>query len=117
MIYKPGLHILSEAKTREMNLLEHETQVKAFFDERIKEYKLNKLGEVYHKFPEGGYTGVICLTESHIAIHTWPEYSLFTFDIYLSNFNKENDDVTRRFFKDTIDFFKSEDYTKNEVKR
>jgi S-adenosylmethionine decarboxylase len=117
MIYNPGLHILSEVKTKEKILLEQEAEVKAFFNKKIHEYKLNKLGEVYHKFPEGGFTGVICLTESHIAIHTWPEYGLFTFDIYLSNFNKDNDDVTRNFFMDTISFFKSDDYTRNEVKR
>ncbi|HBG61639.1 MAG: S-adenosylmethionine decarboxylase proenzyme [Omnitrophica WOR_2 bacterium GWF2_38_59] len=37
-----------------------------------------------HKFsPSGGITGVAILQESHISIHTWPEYRYAAFDIFL----------------------------------
>ena len=35
-----------------------------------------------HKFPVRGITGVILLAESHIAIHTWPEYNYIAVDIF-----------------------------------
>jgi S-adenosylmethionine decarboxylase len=35
-----------------------------------------------HKFPVQGVTGVIILAESHIAIHTWPEYDYIAVDIF-----------------------------------
>jgi S-adenosylmethionine decarboxylase len=35
-----------------------------------------------HKFPVQGITGVILLAESHIAIHTWPEYDYVAVDIF-----------------------------------
>jgi S-adenosylmethionine decarboxylase proenzyme len=35
-----------------------------------------------HKFPIQGITGVILLAESHIAIHTWPEYDYMAVDIF-----------------------------------
>ena len=117
MTYTPGLHILAEIKTKDSNLLVNEKLLRSFFNDRINAYHLQALGEVYHKFPGGGFTGVVCLTESHIAIHTWPEYQYLTFDIYLSNFSKSNDETARNFFRETVKYFQSEDFTFNELKR
>ncbi len=41
------------------------------------------LSNYFHKFGyEGGVTGVICISESHISIHTWPEYEYAALDIF-----------------------------------
>ncbi len=117
MHYRPGLHILSEIMTDHVDLLKDHGPIRKYFQEKITLYGLQSVGEVFHPFEEGGYTGVICLTESHLAIHTWPEYGIVTFDIYLSNFRKDNDPVTRQLFEDTVQFFKPKHYTRKEVKR
>jgi S-adenosylmethionine decarboxylase len=40
----------------------------------------------FHHFGEGfGVTGVAILAESHISIHTWPEYSYAAIDVFLCN--------------------------------
>ena len=37
----------------------------------------------WHKFGgEGGVTGLVMLTESHLACHTYPEYRTATFNLY-----------------------------------
>lgn len=37
-----------------------------------------------HKFDRGGgVTGVALLAESHISVHTWPEFSYAAFDIFM----------------------------------
>jgi S-adenosylmethionine decarboxylase len=115
--YKKGLHVLAEVKSNEMTLLKSHQKVKELFDALIEKHGLHKLGEFYYDFPGGGYTGVVCLTESHISIHTWPEYAYFTFDVFLSNYQKENDDKAKAIFNETVSFFKSIDYTYNELKR
>jgi len=85
MKYRPGLHILAEFTSEEVPLLESSEACRLLFDQLIRQHDLRKVGEVYHDFPGGGFTAVVCLTESHLSIHTWPEYRLATFDVFLSN--------------------------------
>ncbi len=35
-----------------------------------------------HKFSPQGITGVVLLAESHIALHSWPEYRYLAIDIF-----------------------------------
>ena len=37
---------------------------------------------VMHRFEGGGVTGVLLLAESHIALHTYPEYGYMALDIF-----------------------------------
>lgn len=117
MNYNPGLHILGEITSEESHLLTEYSAVKDFLNAKVLEYNLNSLGEVFHNFENGGYTGVVCLTESHIAIHTWPEFGIVTLDVYLSNFKKINDPTARNIFDDILKFFKAKKYSKKEIKR
>jgi S-adenosylmethionine decarboxylase len=39
------------------------------------------LGEKFCDFPNGAVTGVLVLAQSHLSIHTWPEYSLANVDL------------------------------------
>jgi S-adenosylmethionine decarboxylase len=39
------------------------------------------LGESFCVFPNGAVTGVLVLAQSHLSIHTWPEYSLANVDL------------------------------------
>ena len=48
------------------------------------------LHDFFHKFGgEGGVTGFLALSESHISIHTWPEYNKAHIDIFLCVNNSE----------------------------
>jgi len=44
--------------------------------------KFNVLKNSSHIFSPYGYTALLLITESHIAIHTYPEYSSLVFNIY-----------------------------------
>lgn len=39
------------------------------------------LGEATHVFPNGAVTAALVLSQSHLTIHTWPEYSLANLDL------------------------------------
>ncbi len=37
---------------------------------------------VFHSFNPHGISGVVVVEESHLAIHTWPEYGIASVDIF-----------------------------------
>ncbi len=36
----------------------------------------------FHRFTPHGVSGVVLIAESHIAIHTWPEFGYAAFDLF-----------------------------------
>jgi len=40
------------------------------------------LQEAFHRFIPQGVSGVVLVAESHLAIHTWPEYGYAAVDIF-----------------------------------
>nr|WP_293843137.1 S-adenosylmethionine decarboxylase [uncultured Arsenicibacter sp.] len=102
--YDPGLHILASFSSTAGQLTDM-AGCQAFFNQLIDQLDLCKVGEVYHTFPNQSFTAVIGLTESHLSIHTWPEHTLATFDIFLSNFQCDNTDKVRRIYTETMAYF------------
>ncbi len=39
------------------------------------------VGESFYAFPNGAVTGVLVLAQSHLSIHTWPEFGLANVDL------------------------------------
>src|SRR5262245_5886724 len=58
--------------------------LKKLLDSVVADLGLVVVGEpVWRVFPgEGGVTGLILLTESHLACHTYPEFGIATFNLY-----------------------------------
>jgi S-adenosylmethionine decarboxylase len=78
-----GTEWLVEAAGCEPELLRDEACLRAIFDKIIDDLGLRSVGTVWHKFPgAGGVTGLVALTESHLACHTYPEYGTATFNLY-----------------------------------
>ena len=40
------------------------------------------VGQTFHKFAPQGVTGVVAIAESHVCVHTWPEYGYAAVDIF-----------------------------------
>lgn len=117
MLYKPGLHILAEFNSEKSEYLFSYAACKVLFNQLIVKYELAQVGEVYHDFENGGFTAVLCLTESHLSIHTWPEFKLATFDIFLSNYKKNNEPKVKGIYAEVLSFFDGEERQKTELIR
>lgn len=115
--YNPGLHVICDLETETPDLLQDCEAFRNLLDSLINKHGLTKLGEVYHSFPQAGFTAVVCLTESHIAIHTWPEYNKATFDVFLSNYQHVNDGHAKAISQSIISYFKATTHSTNEIKR
>jgi S-adenosylmethionine decarboxylase len=52
---------------------------------------LHAVGQLFHAFPDpGGVTATVLLAESHLCVHTWPELSAVTIDVYVCNFGGDH---------------------------
>jgi len=78
---------------------------------------LTAVGEVFHQFPGGGVTGCVVLAESHLAIHTWPELTAVTLDLYVCNFSGDNAPRARAVLEDLVRVFEPEALERRDVPR
>ena len=77
-----GRHVLVEfydCDRDKLNNLEfiQETMVKA-----AESAKATVVDSVFHEFNPHGVSGVVVIAESHLAIHTWPEYGYAAVDLF-----------------------------------
>lgn len=103
--YLPGMHFIADLHKCSTQALCDKDGLENLWDKLIIQHQLSKIGSVFHQFDSGGYTGIICLTESHFSVHTWPEYGRVTMDIFLSNFLRSNDKCVELIAKQTMLFF------------
>jgi S-adenosylmethionine decarboxylase len=79
-----GTEWLIEAFDCEAENLRDVETLRGIFERIISELGLKTIGMGHwHKFDgEGGVTGLVMLTESHLASHTYPEYKTAPFNLY-----------------------------------
>jgi S-adenosylmethionine decarboxylase len=59
-------------------------KIKKILEDSVKICQATLLKIDLHKFsPYGGISGVAIIQESHISIHTWPEYKYAALDIFV----------------------------------
>ncbi|MBL7712069.1 MAG: adenosylmethionine decarboxylase [Chitinophagaceae bacterium] len=103
--YQAGSHIIASLESTQQHLLSDYKEWKKCIDKLILQHQLQMLGEVYHNFQPAGFTAIVCLSESHISIHTWPEYAKVNIDIYLSNYQRDNDGTVDQIFNAAVAHF------------
>lgn len=79
-----GYEWLIDATLCDENALCDSEALREVFTRLISDLQLKTIGEgAWHKFGgEGGVTGLVMLTESHLACHTYPEHQTATFNLY-----------------------------------
>lgn len=78
---------------------------------------LTEVGNYYHRFDAGGFTGVVALCESHVSVHTWPEEYAVTLDVYTCNFSRDNEESTNAVFDQISALFSPISIEKKEIRR
>lgn len=95
-----GLHILADLyNCQEPQILASKIKLEKTILKIIQKARFNALSSLFYKFPDGGITGLVLLSESHLAIHTWPEKSYASLDIFLCNYSSDNSHKVRKAFE------------------
>ncbi len=77
-----GTQILLDLENCNSDILDDIGLIKNILKEAASLSGATIIGETFHKFQPVGVTGVVSIAESHICIHTWPEYSYASVDIF-----------------------------------
>ena len=103
--YSPGLHKLVTLEVSENKKLTDSQMFINLTNQILEKNSLEKVGVVVHDFENGSYTIAVCLKESHICIHTWPEYNQLTLDVYLCNYLQDNSEKVKTVVNEYVDYF------------
>ena len=77
-----GTHLLLDLNECDAALLDDAAVVRRALLAAADEAGATVVGEVFHKFSPVGVTGILSIAESHISVHTWPEYAYAAVDIF-----------------------------------
>ena len=77
-----GKHLLLELKDCDKGALDNIGFLKGTLLSAATEAGATVLGESFHQFSPQGVSGVVVIAESHLFIHTWPEYGYAAADIF-----------------------------------
>ena len=77
-----GRHLLMELEDCNEKILNDLETLKATMLTAANEAGATVMGESFHRFNPHGISGVVIIAESHLFIHTWPEYGYAAADIF-----------------------------------
>ncbi len=77
-----GRHVLAEFFECDSNVLNNPELVEKYMVEAALECGATIVQKCFHLFAPHGVSGVIIISESHLAIHTWPELGYAAVDLF-----------------------------------
>ncbi len=79
---KLGFHIVAELYVNDPSILNDENKIREALTDASIAGNMTVINVSSHKFAPHGVTALVLLAESHMSIHTWPEYGYAAVDIF-----------------------------------
>ena len=108
-----GKHLLLELKDCDKEVLNDLSFLKEALLAAATEAGATVLGESFHRFDPQGVSGAVIIAESHLFIHTWPEYGYAAADIFTCGSSVQ----LRKAAEILIEKLGSENHSITEIKR
>ena len=77
-----GRHILAEFYDCDPRILNDTEMIELYMKRAAIECGATIVNSTFHTFNPHGVSGVVVIAESHLAIHTWPEYGYAAVDVF-----------------------------------
>ncbi len=84
-------HFIAELYECDREIINNVSAVEQVLLEAAKAANATVVGHSFHEFSPHGVSGVVIIAESHISIHTWPEYGYAAVDIFTCGTLFDND--------------------------
>lgn len=108
-----GRHVLVEAHGCNPGTLDNVKEVEKIMVDAALAAGAEIREVAFHKFSPQGVSGVVVISESHLAIHTWPELGYAAIDVFTCGETVNPWDAVDYL----LEHFETESVTANEVKR
>lgn len=77
-----GRHILVEYYNCDKEILKDHSIIEEYMKNAAIEAKATIVTSCFHKFNPWGVSGAVIIQESHLTIHTWPEFGYASVDLF-----------------------------------
>lgn len=77
-----GYHLMLELFECDTEKINSHRILRQIVKTAVKQVGLTNLGSRFHQFKPQGVTGFTLLAQSHISLHSWPEYGYLVLDIF-----------------------------------
>ena len=119
-----GLHLTADLYgcACDAALLSDADRLGAHCVQAVTDAGLQAVAHLFHTFPAtehgpGGVTATVLLAESHLCVHTWPEQSAVTLDVYVCNFGGDHSAKAEALMAALRGLFKPGDCVLNQLVR
>lgn len=96
-----GRHLIVEFSECDKTILDDMEIVEKQMNKAVELSGATIVRSVFHRYSPQGVSGVVVIAESHISIHTWPEYGYAAVDFFTCG--------------DTVDPYKAFEYMKEQL--
>lgn len=77
-----GCQLIAELYGCDEEIINQPEAVKTIFLKAAKAAKATVIDYKFHHFSPHGVSGAVIIAESHLSVHTWPEYGYCAVDIF-----------------------------------
>ena len=77
-----GIHVLAEYYKCDCLVLNNTVAIEKHMKDAAEIAGATVVASAFHSFNPHGVSGVVVIAESHLSIHTWPEYGYAAVDIF-----------------------------------
>ncbi|RME68670.1 MAG: S-adenosylmethionine decarboxylase proenzyme [Nitrospirae bacterium] len=90
-----GTHLLVELKDCNPEAIKDLKYVRDVMIEAARQANATIIDVAFHEFSPFGISGMVVIAESHLSIHTWPEYGYAAVDIFTCGDTIKPDEAAR----------------------
>ena len=88
-----GQQLIVELYGCDRTLLDDPRRLERILTEAISRSGGTVIKPCFHQFSPHGVTGVVVIAESHVAVHTWPEFGYCALDVFTCGTQVKTDQI------------------------